>query len=260
MKFLQKLNNAIKKNNSLLCVGLDPDLNKLSKPFLKSNDPIFQFNKKIIDETYDLVCAYKPDIAFYEAYGLDGLKSLKKTLEYIPKDIPIILDAKRGSVGHTAQLYAKSVFDYWNADAVTLHIFTGKDGVNPFLEYEDRYSFLYLRSSNPSASDFQDIDVYGKPLFQVMAEKVATWKEENYGIIAPATYPKELQILRKIFKDRYFLIPGIGAQGGDLKKTLEHGLTKQKSGLIINSSRGIIFSENPRDEALRLREEINRYR
>ncbi len=260
MKFGQKLEKIIEKNNSLLCVGLDPDLDKLSKNFLKTDDPIFEFNKKIIDETYDLVCAYKPDIAFYEAYGIDGLKSLKKTLEYIPKDIPIILDAKRGSVGHTAQLYAKSVFDYWNADAVTLNIFTGKDGVNPFLKYKDCYSFFYLRSSNPSASDFQDIDVNGKPLFQVMAEKVATWKEDNFGIIAPATYPKELKILRKIFEHRYFLVPGIGTQGGDLKKTLKAGLTKNKSGLIISSSRGIIFSENPRKEALRLRDEINKYR
>ncbi len=260
MTFQQKLNNAIKKNNSLLCVGLDPDLEKFPKELLKSSDPIFEFNKKIIDETYDLVCSYKPDIAFYEAYGIDGLKSLKKTLNYIPKNIPIILDAKRGSVGHTAELYAKSIFEYWNSDSVTLHIFTGKDGVDPFLKYKDRYSFLYLRSSNPSASDFQDIDVDGKPLFQVMAEKVATWKEENYGIIAPATYPNELKILRKIFKDRYFLVPGIGAQGGDLEKTLTYGLNKHKSDLIINSSRGIIFSENPRKSAKKLKEEINKYR
>ncbi len=260
MRFFQKLNKAIKKNDSLLCVGLDPDLDKFSKDFLKSNDPIFEFNKKIIDETYDLVCAYKPDTAFYEVEGIEGLKSLKKTIEYIPQDIPIILDAKRGSVGHTAEMYAKSVFDYWRADAVTLHIFTGKDGVDPFLSYKDKYSFLYLRSSNPSASDFQDIDVNGKPLFQVMAQKVATWKEENFGVIAPATYPQELKILRKIFEDRYFLVPGIGAQGGDLEKTLKAGLTKNKSGLIINSSRGIIFAENPREEALKLRNEINKYR
>lgn len=260
MKFQQKLNKIIKKNNSLVCVGLDPDLEKIPKNILKKSDPIFEFNKFIIGATYDLVCAYKPDIAFYEAYGIDGLKSLKKTLDYIPKGTPIILDAKRGSVGHTAQLYAKSIFDYWNTDAVTLNIFTGKDGVNPFLKYKNRYSFLYLRSSNPSASDFQDINVNGKPLFQIMAEKVATWKEENFGIIAPATYPKELKILRKIFENRYFLVPGIGSQGGDLEKTLKAGLMKNKSGLIINSSREIIFSQNPRREALRLRDEINRYR
>ena len=123
MNFKQKLGIIIKKNKSLLCIGLDPDLDNFSKDYLKSNDPIFEFNKKIIEETYDLVCAYKPDIAFYEAYGIDGLKSLKKTLEYIPKGTPIILDAKRGSIGHTAELYAKSVFDYWNVDAVTLNIY-----------------------------------------------------------------------------------------------------------------------------------------
>ena len=150
MKFQQKLNEIIKKNNSLLCIGLDPNLDKFSKDLLKSNDPIFEFNKKIIDKTYDLVCAYKPDIAFYEAYGINGLESLKKTLEYIPKDTPVILDAKRGSVGHTARLYAKSIFEYWNADAVTLNIFTGKDGVNPFLKYKNRpgryqnFKFLIL--------------------------------------------------------------------------------------------------------------------
>lgn len=260
MNFQQKLNKIIKKNNSLLCIGLDPDLDKFPKHILKKKNPIFEFNKQIIDATSDLVCAYKPDIAFYEAYGIDGLKSLKKTLAYIPKDIPIILDAKRGSIGHTAKLYAKSVYDYWNTDAVTLNIFTGKDGVDPFLKYKDRYAFLYLRSSNPSASDFQNIDVNGKPLFLVMAEKVGKWREENFGIIGPATYPEDLKILRKIFNDRYFLVPGIGAQGGDLKKTLTAGLTKNKSRLIINSSRGIIFSENPRKEALKLKEEINKYR
>lgn len=260
VSFKQKLDKIILNNNSLLCVGLDPDLEKIPKNILKKSDPIFEFNKSIIDATYNLVCAYKPDIAFYEAYGIDGLKSLKKTLDHIPKNIPIIIDAKRGSVGHTAKLYAKSIFEYWNADSVTLNIFTGKDGVDPFLQYKDRYSFLYLRSSNPSASDFQDINVAGKPWFQVMAERVSTWKEENFGIIAPATYPKELKILRKIFKNRYFLVPGIGAQGGDLGKTLKAGLTKNKSGLIISSSRGIIFSENPRKTAKKLSEEINKYR
>lgn len=246
MNFIQKLEKAIRKNNSLLCVGLD------------SSD--FSLNKRVIDQAYDLVCAYKPDTAFYEADGIQGLKSLKKTIEYIPKDIPIILDAKRGSVGHTAEMYAKSVFDYWKADAVTLHIFTGKDGVDPFLSHKDKYSFLYIRSSNPSASDFQDIDVNGKPFYQVMAEKVSKWNEENFGIIAPATYPKDLGILRKIFRDRYFLVPGIGAQGGNLEKTLKAGLTREKSGLIINSSRGIIFAENPRRAALQLKNAINKYR
>lgn len=178
MNFEQKLKNIITKNDSLLCIGLDPIKDNSTKNLLGNNDQLFNFNKKIIDQTYDLVCAYKPDVAFYEAYGILGLKSLKKTIEYIPKNIPIILDAKRGSVGHTAELYARSVFDYWNADAVTLHIFTGKDGVDPFLKYKNYYSFLYLRSSNPSASDFQDIDVNGKPLYQIIAEKVATWTEK----------------------------------------------------------------------------------
>ena len=260
LTFHQKLENAIKKNNTLLCVGLDPDLDKIPKHLIAVSDPIFAFNKSIIDATSDLVCCYKPDIAFYEAYGIKGLTSLKKTLDYIPKSIPIILDAKRGSVGHTAVLYAKSVFEYWNADAVTLHIFTGRDGVLPFLEYTNRYSFLYLRSSNPSASDFQDIDVYGKPLFRVLGEKIKHWTEPNYGIIAPATFPNELRILRQIFPQRIFLVPGIGSQGGDIEKTLKFGLTKNKSGLIISSSRAIIFASNGKDFADRAREEAERLR
>lgn len=267
MNFLKKLNQTIKKNNSLLCIGLDTDISKIPKRFLTMSDPVFAFNKWLIDQTYNLVCAYKPDTAFYEADGIEGLKSLKKTIEYIPKDIPIILDAKRGSVGHTAEMYAKSVFDYWKADAVTLHIFTGKDGVEPFLAYKSKYSFLYIRSSNPSASDFQDIDVNGKPFYQVMARKISEWKGDNFGIIAPATYPKELGILRKIFKDRFFLVPGIGAQGGNLEKTLKAGLTKEKSGLtpknsglIISSSRSIIYSNNPKKKAQELQEAINRCR
>lgn len=266
MTFKQKLSKTINKNNSLLCIGLDPDIDKLPKHLLSKKDPIFEFNKAIIDSTYDLVCAYKPDIAFYEAYGINGLKSLKRTLQCIPKSIPIILDAKRGSVGHTAVFCAKSVFEYWNVDAVTLHVFTGRDGVIPFLKYTDRYSFLYLVSSNPSAGNFQDIDIHGKPLFQIMGQKIKEWKESNYGIIAPATFPNKLKILRQIFPQRIFLVPGVGAQGGDLEKTLKAGL-KEKSGLIIPVSRGIIyastrkdFAQVARNEALKLLKQINIYR
>lgn len=260
MNFLQKLEQAISKNNSLVCVGLDPDLDKIPSKFREFEDPIFEFNKSIIDQTHDLACSYKPDTAFYEAYGIEGLKSLKKTLEYIPSNIPIILDAKRGSVGHTATLYAQSVFEYWNADAVTLHIFTGRDGVIPFLGYKDKYSFLYIRSSNKSADDFQGISVDGKPFYQKMASIVSTWPESNFGIIAPATYPKDLRTLRSIFPKRFFLVPGVGAQGGDLEQTLKNGLTKEKSGLIMSVSRAIIYAENPRAKTEELRNQINKYR
>lgn len=264
MNFQQKLNNIVKKNNSLLCIGLDPELDKLPKYLLKSSDPIFEFNKAITNQTADLVCSYKPNIAFYEAYGIEGLKSLKKTIEYLQKNypqIPVILDAKRGDIGNSSKMYAKACFEYWEADAVTLTIFTGKEGIDPFLAYKERYAFLYLRSTNTGAKDFQDITINNHPLFQVWAQKISKWREENFGIIAASTYLKELKMLRDIFPDRIFLVPGVGAQEGTLKDTARYGITKAKekakAGLIINVSRGIIYAENPREEAKKFRLEIN---
>lgn len=270
MKFQQKLQNTIKKNNSLVCVGLDTDIEKIPKHLLTASDAVTRFNKAIIDATTDLVCAYKLNIAFYEAGGIEGLKSLKKTIDYIHNQytgIPVILDAKRGDIGNSAFMYAKSVFEYWKADAVTLHLFTGRDGIEPFLQYKNHFSFVYLRSTNPSASDFQDIDVNGKPFYLVMAEKVNKWPESNFGIIGAATYTSELKSLRDIFPDRIFLVPGIDAQKGDLKETLTYGLTKDKSGLIASSSRGIIYASNDKNFAKIAREKtekmqniINKYR
>lgn len=265
MTFRQKLENIIKKNNSLLCIGLDPDLNKFPKYILKKKNPIFEFNKQIIDTTYDLVCAYKPNIAFYEAEGIKGLQQLKQTIEYLRKkypQIPIVLDAKRADIGNTARMYAKSVFDYFNFDAVTVNPYLGFDAIEPFLNYKDKGIIVLCRTSNPGASDFQDLMIKNEPVYIKIAKKVNLWdkKYKNCLMVIGATYPQELKEIRKIAKDMLLLIPGIGAQGGDLKKTLKAGLTGNKSGLIISSSRGIIFSENPREEALRLREEINKYR
>lgn len=271
MNFQQKLDKAIKKNDSFLCIGLDSAREEISRSDLDTrSDLVLSFNKEIIDATYDLVSCYKLNIAFYEAYGIEGLTSLKKTIEYLKNrypEIPIILDAKRGDIGNTARFYAQAVFDYWDADAVTLTIFTGKEGIEPFLKYQDKFSFLYLRSSNKGAADFQDIDVGGLPFFQAMAEKVSTWQEENYGIIASATFPRELAVLRQIFPGRIFLVPGIGAQEGALGKTVEAGLNSEKSGLIIHSARSIIYAGAGRDFAKKariaadkLKEEINEIR
>lgn len=265
MIFYQRLNNAVKKNNSLLCVGLDPDLEKIPGKLSKLPNPLFEFNKKIIDETSDLVCCYKPQFAFYAANGLSGIKALIETIDYIHfkyPDIPVILDAKRGDIGSTAEQYVKEVFDAYSADAVTVNPYLGFDSLEPFLKRKDKGIIILARTSNPGAGDFQDLEINKKPLYVKVAEKIAAWNKiyKNCLMVVGATWPEQLQEIRKIAPEMFFLIPGIGAQGGDLEKTLKAGLTKDKSGLIISSSRGIIFSENPREAALKLKKEINNYR
>jgi len=247
MTFLQKLDKSIKKNNSLLCVGLD------------NGD--FKFNKKIIDQTFDLVCAYKPNSAFYEAKGAKGIEELKKTFNYIQKKyplIPIILDAKRGDIGNTNEGYVKFAFEYLKADAITLHPYLGKEALQPFIEQKEKGCFILCKTSNPGSGEFQDIG----NLYLTVAKNVSkSWNyNNNCGLVVGATYSKDLAKVRKIVGNMPILVPGIGAQGGDLEKTLKAGLTKEKSGLIINSSRGIIFTENPRTAALKLRNEINKFR
>ncbi len=265
MKFLQKLNNVIKKNKSLLCVGLDPDLEKFPLVFLKKKNPVFEFNKSIIDSTYDLVCCYKPQFAFYASQGLSGIKALIQTIKYIHfryPEVPVILDAKRGDIESTAKQYTKEVFDIYSADAVTVNPYLGLDSLKPFLEKKDKGIIVLTRTSNLSASDFQDLKINSIPLYVKVAKEVVSWNKiyGNCLMVVGATWPEQLREVRKIAPKMFFLIPGIGAQGGDLKETLNAGLTKDKSGLIISSSRGIIFAGNPRKEALKLREEINKYR
>lgn len=267
MTFRQKLEKIIKKNNSLLCIGLDPDLEKIPQHLRKSKDPIFDFNKRIIDATHDLVCAYKPQIAYYNGLGIRATESLLKTVNYLVgsyPEIPIILDSKRADIGFTARLYAKEAFDVFNADALTVNPYLGLDSLKPFLERKNKGIIILCRTSNPSASDFQDIEVYPNktPLYVCVAKKVQEWNKiyKNCLLVVGATWPQQLKKIRKIAKDMFFLVPGVGAQGGDLKKALTAGLTKNKSGLIISLSRGIIFSENPRKEALKLKEKINKYR
>lgn len=272
MKFLQKLNNAIEKNNSLLCIGLDSDLEKIPSFLLKKQDPIFEFNKEIINQTYNLVCAYKPNIAYYESHGAKRIASLKKTVEYINKncpDIPLICDAKRADIGSSSEQYAKSLFDYFNFDALTVNPYLGFDSIEPFLNYKNKGIIVLCRTSNPGASDFQDLIVEDEPLYIKIAKKVNQWnkKYKNCLMVVGATWPAQLREVRKIAPNMFFLIPGIGAQGGDLEKTLRNGLTKEKSGLIINSSRTIIyassnadFASKARKEALSLKDLINEYR
>jgi orotidine-5'-phosphate decarboxylase len=268
MKFIEKLKSASAKNNSLLCVGLDTELEKIPKFLLQEKDPLFAFNQAIIDSTKDLVCAYKPNLAFYEAYGLKGLEALKKTCEYIPKDIPIILDAKRGDIGNTSKMYAKAIFDEFRADAVTLSPYLGGDSLSPFLEYEDKCCFILCLTSNAGAKDFQLLKFDGKPLYKTVAEKVLSWnKKGNCGLVVGATYPEQLKEIREIATDLPILIPGVGAQQGDVELTVKYGTDERGDLAIINSSRGIIYASSEKDfaqvarvEAKKLRDLFNLYR
>ena len=257
MKFTEKLEKIVDKNNSLLCVGLDIDKEKLP------NMEFFDFNKKIIEDTKDLVCAYKINMAFYEVLGKEGYDLLEKTMQYIPKNIIIILDGKRNDIGNTAKKYAESLFKTLNADAITINPYLGIDGIKPFLEYEDRCSFILCRTSNLSAKDFQDLQTSNGKLYQIVAEKIKQWnkKYQNCGMVVGATYPDELKALRcAIGEDIPFLIPGIGKQGGDVEKTVKYGTNSKGNMAVINSSRGIIYSKNPVESAIKLRDEINKYR
>ncbi len=267
MNFIEKLLNAVRKNNSLLCVGLDPD-----PELMPPNMGVLEFNKAIIDATSDLVCAYKLNFAFYEALGEAGFNTLKQTVDYIAGDIAVIGDAKRGDIGSTAKAYARAIFNNLNFDAATVNPYLGFDGVEPFIQYRDKGVFILCRTSNPSALDFQSLgcETEGKSyrLFQVVARKAAEWnKQGNIGLVVGATYPQELRLIRKSHPDMPLLIPGIGAQGGDLKQAVTYGVDARGEKAIICSSRQIIyasrgndFAEAARRAASELRDQINHYR
>ena len=254
MKFTDTLDSVIRKNKSQLCVGLDIDLAKIDKSYLDLENPIFEFNKEIIDETCDLVCCYKPNIAFYEAYGLYGLEALIQTIDYIKeKDIPVILDAKRGDVGHTAAAYAKAVFEIYKADAVTVNPYMGHDSVQPFLDYEDKGIFILCLTSNIGFKDFQTMG-QTEPLYISVARHVKEWNDkENCGLVVGATNPEELKGVRAIVKDMPILIPGVGAQGGSLELSVKYGGKRA----IINVSRNIIYADDPAKAAEEFRSKIS---
>jgi orotidine-5'-phosphate decarboxylase len=260
MAFLDKLLTASRKNNSLLCIGLDPDLK------LMPNIDLLDFNKAIIDATADLVCSYKPNLAFYEALGLDGLKTLLKTVEYIPKLIPVIGDGKRGDIGNTAKAYARALFETYGFDAATVSPYLGYDSVQPFIEYSEKGIFILCRTSNPGAVDFQSIaDHEGRLLYEAVALKASEWNGRgNIGLVVGATYPEELKAIRRLCPDMPLLIPGIGAQGGDLAQTVKNGIDAQGKKAIIAVSRQILyaskgkdFAQASRNSAQRLRDDIN---
>jgi len=256
--FIEKLVQAVKRNDSLLCVGLDPRPERFPAQVMARPDPIFAFNKSIIDATADLVCAYKPNYAFYEAQGLEGLAALRRTIEYIHEttDVPVVLDAKRGDIGSTAEAYAKAAFEVWGADAVTVNPYLGHDAVQPFIFYADRGVFVLCHTSNPGARDLQTLDCGGRPLYQVVAELAARWGV-NVGLVMGATYPQALRAVREMAPQTWVLLPGVGAQGGDLEAALAAGLDERGSGIIVSASRSIIYAENPRAAAQELRDRIN---
>ncbi|HZZ99749.1 MAG TPA: orotidine-5'-phosphate decarboxylase [Candidatus Paceibacterota bacterium] len=267
-----------------VCVGLDSDFDKIpesahvARPVdlavqrIIVSETIAEFNHSIVEATKDIVCAYKPNTAFYEAYGAEGIAALHRTItdiHAIAPDVPVILDAKRGDIGNTNKGYVKFTFDYLHADAVTVHPYLGIESLEPFLAKKDKGVFVLCRTSNPGAREFQDSSVYGEPLYRFVAGCVANrWnKNGNCGLVVGATYPEELNEIRGVAGDLPILIPGIGAQGGDLEKTVKAGRDSRGQGMIINSSRGIIFAsrrntfaEAARRETQKLHNLIDQYR
>ncbi len=272
MSFLQKLTSIEKKQNTLVCVGLDSDIQKIPESFRAMDNGQFQFNKAIVDATHDLVSAYKPNSAFYEGRGGEGIKQLKLTCDYIRTTYPelaIVLDAKRADIGSTNSGYVQYAYDYLQVDAITLHPYLGKEALTPFLDREDKGCIILCRTSNSGAGEFQDLQIGREPLYIAVAKRViTTWNSNNNCLlVVGATYPKELAQIRAIAGDMTFLVPGIGAQGGDIKATVTAGMNSHGSGMIINSSRGIIFASSGADFAERarlevenMRKEINTYR
>ena len=262
---IEKYNKRSDKVNSLLCVGLDADFEKLPEKFKRMEFPQFEFNKYIIEKTHQYAAAFKPNSAFYEARGDQGMKELKMTMDYLIQnhpDIFTILDAKRADIGNTNNGYVTSIFDWLGFDAVTIQPYLGSEAIAPFLARKDKLSIILCRTSNPGAGELQDLIVDGKPVWVIVAEKVRdSWnKNNNCALVVGATYPEEMKKVRSIVGDMTFLVPGVGAQGGSVKDSVSSGLNNQKKGMIINSARGIIFAENPEAEAKKLRDEINSFR
>ena len=268
--FTQKLTKCSQKNNSLLCVGLDPDLDRLPNCLKNAANPILDFNKEIISATKDLVCAYKPNIAFYEAYGRLGLEALEKTLELIPSDIPVILDAKRGDIANTAQMYAKSCFEHYDVDAVTVSPYMGFDSIQPFARYEGKGVIILVKTSNDSSSDLQDLKLTdGSNVYLTLCELIKTWQEKvpaELCAVVGATYPDDLKAVREVLPDCPILLPGVGTQAGNNKLTVQYGRGDKAAPVIINSGRKILyassdanFAEAALETAINLKEELNSY-
>lgn len=249
-----ELYQQIQQKKSFLCVGLDADIKRIPKHLLGAKDPIFEFNKQIIDATKDLCVAYKPNIAFYEALGARGWESLAKTLDYIPKEHFTIADAKRGDIGNTSSLYARAFFETMDFDSVTVAPYMGEDSVKPFLEFNNKWVILLALTSNKGSNDFQFTpQEKGMPLYEKVMRKAMTWgNADNLMFVVGATHPEKFREIRAIAPDNFLLVPGVGAQGGDLQGVMNYGANNM-GGLLINSSRGIIFAGGGEDFAVQAR-------
>jgi orotidine-5'-phosphate decarboxylase len=265
MNFIEKLALSSHKNKSMVCVGLDPD-----PALMPPGIGVLDFNRAIIEATSDLVCAYKPNLAFYEALGSEGMVALKETVKLVPQPIPVIGDAKRSDIGNTAKAYARAMFDYLGFDASTVNPLLGHDAVQPFLDYKDKGIIILCRTSNPGAVDFQSLRCETpngmQQLFEIIAQKAQEWnKSGNVGLVVGATYPEELKMIREKYPEMPLLIPGVGAQGGDLELTVSFGADTHRERTAINSSRQILYASRGKDfadaargAAQKMRDEINK--
>jgi orotidine-5'-phosphate decarboxylase len=257
----------IKAKSSYLCVGLDTDIQKIPEHLKKADDPLFEFNKQIIDATIDYAVAYKPNIAFYEAHGLKGWESLMKTIEYISKEAFVIADAKRGDIGNTSKMYARAFFEEMNCDAITVAPYMGEDSVKPFLDFKNKWVILLALTSNAGGKDFQNLTLEsGEEVYERVLSKSQEWgSAEELMYVVGATKAEALKNIRQIVPDHFLLVPGVGAQGGSLEEVSKYGMNSE-CGLLVNSSRGIIYKDSSEafaqvagQEANTLQQEMSKY-
>ena len=261
MSFFDRLAAVAQRNDSLVCVGLDPTPDSLPPEVRGQPHPLYAFNCRIIDATRDLVCAYKLNSAFYEAEGLSGLEDLQRTIAYLGPEVPVILDVKRADIGSTAAAYARAAFDVFKAQAVTVNPYLGGDSLAPFTDRMDRGVFVLCHTSNPGAAELQELNCDGLPLYLHVARRAAAWSRHgNVGLVVGATYPEALRSVRRFAPEMWILVPGVGSQGGDLEASLAAGLRRDGLGLIVNASRSICQAADPRRAVLELRESINQTR
>jgi orotidine-5'-phosphate decarboxylase len=268
MTFAQKLQKVQRKNKSLLCVGLDTDPGKLPRHLGTSKTAVLQFNRHIIEATSDLVCAYKLNLAFYEALGERGWHIIHETLASIPSEVITIGDGKRGDIGNTAEYYARALYDDLGFDAATVNAYMGYDSVEPFIRSEQHCAFVLALTSNEGSNDFQRVNISGRPFYERIVQAAVKWNvKKNIGLVVGATHPRELQPIRKLASGLPILIPGIGKQGGDLESAVRYGADKSGHLAIINASRSVLYASAGKDfataarsEAMQLRDQIQKFR
>ena len=270
--FAEQVRTAAARADSLVCIGLDPDLNRIpqSLSHLPPGERIAAFNRSIIDATADIACCYKPNLAFYAAHGIAGLEALLATREAVPNDIPVQLDCKVGDIGSTASAYATAFFDEWGFDGITVNPYLGEDSLAPFLSYEGKGVIIVCKTSNPGGGDFQDLKIDDRTLYETVAMRAVEWQERypaSIGLVVGATWPDQLAGVRAIAPDLPILLPGVGAQAGDLDAAVRAGLDARKESLLVSSSRGITyassgpdFAEAARAAALAMRDDVNELR